>query len=248
MQSGYVAMLDVLGFSGLVRGGDQTERKFGDYLTCVQNATKDIRVAYVVFSDTMVLTTEGGEAESLLTMAQACSRLFHDLLKVEIPIRGAIAFGNFFRSTVADSVFVAGSSVLDAFWFEQQQDWVGVMLAPSARVRVPDLADRCKLQFPTSVEFQRRVEWAAVIQHCDSIPFHNEVNAFDGFAVVPRKCKPDAADLFSSIKDAEKRLEWLRDIAPSPASQRKYRAALQWLSKIPADWRGIADLREQGLL
>ena len=234
-------MLDVLGFTALVRG-DQTERRFKEYLNCVQDATKDTRVTYVVFSDTIVLTTEGNGPDPLLTMAQASSRMFYDLLQLGIPIRGAIAFGNFFRSTIVDSVFVAGSAVVDAYWFEQQQDWVGVMLAPSARACVPDLESRCELRPPGG--FKGRAEWAAVIQRCRSIPFHSErsddLRNFDGFAVVPRKCEPVPVDILRCISDSETRLQWLRGIAPSPASQRKYDATLRWLGSFREDWRGIA--------
>lgn len=251
MQGGYLAMLDVLGFSALVRG-DQSAQRFHDYLDCVRSATVDTGVKYVVFSDTIILTTDGDSEESLLTLAKACSRLFFDLLHVHIAIRGAIAFGDFFRSTVAESVFVAGSAVIDAHWFEQQQDWVGIMLAPSARAHVPVLDERTALNFRTPEEFHKRVEWAAVIQRCQTIPFHATPSEprhyFDGFAIVPRKCKLDAADLFASIKDAEGRLEWLRGIAPSPASQHKYQAAGEWLSTVRDKWKPIADQRERGHL
>jgi hypothetical protein len=251
MQLGYVAMLDVLGFSALVTG-DPSGQRFNDYLQCVENATKDTRVKYVVFSDTIVFTTEDSGPDSLLTMAKASSRLFHDLLQVYIPIRGAIAFGNFSRSTVAESVFVAGSAVIEAYHFEQQQDWVGVMLTPSARACVTDLDDRCNLNFKTPQDFLTRVEWATVIQRCQSIPFHErqigETNVYDGFAIVPRKCKFEAADVRDSIHRALGQLEWLRGIAPSPESQAKYQRALLWLSNIRERWRGVAQSREAGHL
>lgn len=182
-------------------------------------------------------------------MAKACSRIFHNLLAVRIPIRGAIAFGDFFRSTVAESVFVAGSAVLDAYQFEEQQDWVGVMLTPSARAQVADLQTRCDLNFRTSVDFVKRVEWAAVIQYCDSIPFHvrlGEKNKYKGFAIVPRHCDFEAANLRESIQSAIRQLEWLRDIAPSPTSQLKYESATSWLSVIRNAWEGLATDRGTG--
>jgi hypothetical protein len=245
MQGGYVAMLDVLGFSALVRG-DASGQRFQDYLACVENATKDTRVKYVVFSDTIVLTTENNGVDSLLDIARASSRIFFDLLAVRIPIRGAIAFGDFFRSTVAESVFVAGSAVIDAYQFEQQQDWVGVMLTPSARAQVADLQNRCDLNFITSADFVKRVQWAAVIQHCRSIPFHDETNPYKGFAIVPRHCTFEAADLTESINSALEQLEWLRGIAPSPASQRKYESATNWLSLIRNRWGELARARGKG--
>ncbi|HEU4389711.1 MAG TPA: hypothetical protein VFV34_18040 [Blastocatellia bacterium] len=139
MSGGYVALLDVLGFSALV-GGDTTGERVRGYLDCLQRATKRSQVDYVVFSDSIMLTAKGEEPESLLEIAGASSRLLSDLLSEGIPLRGAIAFGSFFRSAIGESVFVAGRAVVDAYQFEQTQDWIGVMIAPSARARVTDLA------------------------------------------------------------------------------------------------------------
>lgn len=249
MQGGYVAMLDVLGFSALVMR-DPSGQRFREYLGCVEDATKDTRVKYVVFSDTIVLTREDNGPDSLLDIARASSRIFYDLLQVRIAIRGAIAFGDFFRSTVAESVFVAGSAVIDAYQFEQQQDWVGIMLAPSARTQVPDLESRCILHtFKDSVDFVKRVEWAAVLQYCPQIPFHQisvAENMYRGFAIVPRHCAAEAADLTANISSAIKQLEWLRSVAPSPASQRKYDWSTSWLGDIRNRWGGWAQERGKG--
>lgn len=246
MRGGYVAMLDVLGFSALVRE-DVSGQKFEDYLDCVENATRDTRVKYVVFSDTIVLTAESNGPDSLLDIARASSRIFHDLLQVRIAIRGAIAFGDFFRSTVAESVFVAGSAVIDAYQFEKQQDWIGVMLTPSARAQVADLESRCNLNFTTAIDFVKRVEWAAVIQYCSRIPFHQQTigdNFYRGFAIVPRHCEFEAERLKESINAAIRQLEWLRDVAPSPASQHKYDWATSWLGDIRNKWEGL--VRDRG--
>jgi hypothetical protein len=172
VNGGFVALLDVLGFSSLV-GGDPSGEKIHRYLECLKSATAQSEVDYVVFSDSVVLTAKGDGPESLIAIAAACSRLLADLLNEGIPLRGAIAYGEFFRSRIVDSVFVAGRAVIDAYQFEQAQNWVGVMLAPSSIVRVPDLGSRCCLAGDFSKDaldkFQARIPWAAHIQPCHSI-------------------------------------------------------------------------------
>ena len=131
MPGGYAALLDVLGFSALVAAdaaGEGVER----YLNCFQRAKEATGVNYVIFSDSIVLTVGGDGPDSLLAIAGACSRLMSELLIEHIPIRGAISQGAFVRSTVGQNVFVAGRAVIDAYQFEQVQDWTGIMIAPSA--------------------------------------------------------------------------------------------------------------------
>jgi len=250
--AGYVAVLDVLGFSALV-AADATGEGVERYLKCLQRAKGASAVNYVVFSDSIVLTVAGNGAESLVAIAGACSRLMSELLLEHIPIRGAISQGEFVRSAVGESVFVAGRAVLDAYQFEQVQDWIGVMIAPSALVRVPDLEERCRLADHTTIDAFRaveaRIEWMAFIQPCHSIPFHTvnsfESSSFDGFAVVPTSGLLEPVALRDNIKAAIDQLTWLRAIAPTPAAQRKYQQTTSWLNGIRGLWHEVAFFRER---
>ena len=58
---GYIALLDVLGFSALVNA-DHTGDKIRRYLECLNGATQNRSVGYVVFSDSIVLYGEGERA------------------------------------------------------------------------------------------------------------------------------------------------------------------------------------------
>ena len=253
MPGGYVAIMDVLGFSALV-AADATGQGVERYLNCLQRAKGATAVNYVVFSDSIVFTVAGDGADSLIEIAGACSRLISELIMEGIPIRGAIAHGAFVRSAVGESVFVAGRAVIDAYQFEQAQDWIGVMIAPSALARVPDLEARCRLANHTTTEGFRevvpRIKWVAFIQPCHTIPFHSENpfegSTFDGFAVVPTSDFLEPTALRDNIKAAIDRLNWLRAIAPTPASQRKYQETTRWLSDIQRLWHEVAFFREQG--
>lgn len=174
-----------------------------------------------------------------------------DLLKENIPVRGAIAFGDFFRSSsVGESVFVAGRAVIDAYQFEQLQNWVGIMVAPSAVESVPDLEARCITKKSEEYEdllpfheVEPRLQWAAFVQRCRQIPFRGtamQPETFDGFAVVPTSGEAEPSALRDSIKAAIDRLSWLRTIAPSPSAQRKYDQTIAWLSRIQVTWRRFA--------
>jgi hypothetical protein len=253
MRDGFVALLDVLGFSALVR--ESGEAGIQRYLNSLTNTTAQSEVKYVVFSDSIVLSEKGDSPESFLAIAGACSRLLGELLSQGIALRGAIAFGNFIREALGESVFVAGRAVIDAYQFEQAQDWVGIMISPSALGRFKDLEALCLINWQkhASVEgfkdLTRRLQWAAFIQPCRSIPFHPstpfDTPMFDGFAIVPTSGVADPVALCESVTKATENLRWLRAIAPSPSAQRKYQSTLQWLSGIQETWCQIARIQRE---
>ena len=196
MQNGFVALLDVLGFSALV--SSESGGRLNQYLRCLEKAF-DARggaaadVGYVVFSDSIVLTAKGDSEASLQALVQQCSRLFGTMLEEEFALRGAVAYGSYLRAEGEGGIFVAGNPIIEAYRYETVQDWVGIMLAPSVVRRVPNLADLCMLgAYSTKeqlIDLKRRLNWAPFVQPYGEIPFHvrNFVdnNKFEGFAVLP---------------------------------------------------------------
>lgn len=241
---GYLAFLDVLGFSALVADGSGHTR-IDSYFDSLKRVTEPVNIPFVVFSDSIILTTKGDGEQDLLTLAETCSRLLYDLLEKDISIRGAIAFGDYVRKEINDSIFVAGRALIDAYRFEEAQNWVGVMLAPSALRRVPDLGDRCRLEEfatapdPKSFEHVDTI-WPRVIQRCAAIPFHEAgLSDFRGFAVVPTNEDTGPTANSDGVSRAIQRLLWLESLAPTPAAQYKYKHTLVWLSRIKSFWMMI---------
>jgi hypothetical protein len=253
MQTGYVAFLDVLGFSALV-ASDVKGQRLGEYLGCLETALRsdgsEGEVEAVVFSDSIVLTTRGDSESSLQALLKRTSQLFGLLLKKEIPIRGAISHGSFLRAEIASGVFVAGKALVDAYRFEQAQDWVGIMLAPSARTQIRDLDSRCKLEvnaFSTDYakQLQQRADWAAFVQDCFEIPFHSTVpledyKAYNGFAVVPTSGDSKPSAVRDSVSSSLQVLNWLKSVAPDPAAQAKYQRTITWLYAVSNAWQLLA--------
>ena len=239
---GYLAFLDVLGFSALVADGSS---RIDSYFESLKRVTEPVDIPFVVFSDSIILTTKGDGEQDLLTLAETCSRLLFDFIEKDICIRGAIAFGSYVRREINDSIFIAGRALIDAYRFEDAQNWVGVMIAPSALRRVPDLGDRCRLeefataQDPNSFKAIDTI-WPRVIQRCAAIPFHEAgPSDFRGFAVVPTNEDTGPTANSEGISRAMQRLQWLESLAPTPAAQYKYKHTLVWLSRIRSFWMMI---------
>jgi hypothetical protein len=240
VRGGFVGLLDVLGFSNLV-ASDFDGDKIANYIEAIKELVEALPadVESVVFSDSIVLTTTDKTENGLATIAHACSRIMGGLLQKEIPIRGAIAYGDFYRSRVNRGVFIAGRAVVDAYNFQQKQDWVGIMLAPSARARVTKLTSWCNIPKKVSSTNQERVlerlrgrlKWSSVLQKYDRIPFKPD-REYKGIAVVPLVSEASTLyELFEGLQEAIHRLSWLSSIAPSPAEQFKYESSIEWLQE-----------------
>jgi hypothetical protein len=186
---GFVALIDVLGFRNIV-SGQSSGKDLKRYLSAVQEGIvgrgDNKRVKFVLFSDSIIITTVGDDDLSLRMLLRACSRLWGLLLEKEIAVRGAISHGYFFREQPADGVFVAGWPIVDAYEFEQKQDWMGIMLTPSVLKAKPKLARRCSMPKAGKIldeDFKSRLGWILLVQRYHEIPFQD--GKFDGFVVVP---------------------------------------------------------------
>ena len=247
---GYVAFIDVLGFSALI-SGDQTQRVH-DYLDCLKGVFEKSRpkpVEYIVFSDSLIITTSDDTDEALTSLFLCCSTLFGALLHHRIPVRGAISHGTYERVRTNSGTFVAGRAIIDAYLFEQQQDWVGIMLAPSTVQHQRSIADRC---VPLSALGDERIAnqldvlmpWLAFVQPCN-IPFHRSQRDYAGYAVAPSSGHYDPKLLRDSMLESIGHLHWLSTIAPDPDAQKKYQRPLEWLSQLQSAWRYMAERVEQ---
>jgi hypothetical protein len=139
---GYLALLDVLGFASLISRESHLE-ELERYEECVIKATQTPeatkKVQYVLFSDSIILTTTEDDFESLKAICRSSSYLFHLLLEHEFAVRGAISLGSFSRSEDPNGTFIAGRAIIDAYNFEKVQDWIGIVLCPSILQKHKDL-------------------------------------------------------------------------------------------------------------
>jgi hypothetical protein len=239
---GFVALLDVLGFRAII-AGDRENRVVLKYLQTIQAALAESTVETIVFSDSIVLTKSGSSPDDLHALVVACSGLMGALLSKDIPIRGAISHGSFVRSQVKSSAFLAGSPVVEAYDYEQRQDWAGVLLTPSTlrQAKEIDFPRICTTSlvgddgFPT---IEQELKWKAYVQRA-SIVFKGGGPMHDGFAIVPCGVR-SLPKLASNLTEVLERLEWLKLLAPSPAEQSKYANVAAWLKTIRDTWQSRA--------
>jgi hypothetical protein len=244
---GYVALLDVLGFTALV-GSDEKGEAIAKYLDALNAATEGTGVDFVVFSDSIILTLPDETPEGLLIIACACSRLMYRLLTHRIPIRGAIAHGSYQRKKLKHGTFVAGKAVIEAYKLEQEQDWIGVALAPSALNKVQNIGALTTITNsnykPVIDEFMRNFNWATAIQYSNGIPFHwnseLEIKQIDGYAITPTSTAQSPNEVVEIYDAILAHIHWMKLLSPNPDAQKKYTNTTGFINYCRTRWRNFS--------
>jgi hypothetical protein len=248
---GYVASLDVLGFSDLMRRDDYFERlaKYrGAFREMIKPVTSGGGIELVVFSDSVVLTAERADREEVPAafqrIAEATAGVLYILLASGFPVRGSLAYGSFARDTQGGSVFLAGRPLIEAYECEKQQKWIGVMLCGSVLEQHLRLT---RTQIPPDTANADAVgkfeEWhpLATVVQAARIPFQapgRPVQDLEGFAIVPALAGSRPPDMSGEATGVVlEQLRRLRLAAPTPELQGRYTATMKWLGEVREAWR-----------
>lgn len=139
MKKGAVAFIDILGFKGIWQ--TRSESEILGLLTqvpvVIAKAHAGVRAGegwakipppdVVVLSDTIVVTLDSEEPQSLFILGNSVYMAMHHLFSGGLFVRGALGFGEYARS---ESTFL-GPAIDDvASWYEVA-DWIGVITTPT---------------------------------------------------------------------------------------------------------------------
>ena len=142
----YVDHIDVLGMSDLVnRNFDGAWSMLSDLVSVKEKALSyayefveekqlvpiQDNIGSVVFSDTMLLYTNGVGRVELQSLLVLSSEVFHKALFRCVPVRVGIAVGEF-RVDSARSMY-AGPALIDAYRVGEESQWLGIALSDSLR-------------------------------------------------------------------------------------------------------------------
>jgi hypothetical protein len=137
----WVGVFDILGFKNLIR---QTDREFPRALLTsklndlFEALNHDVmlhgQLEYMVFSDTIVIFAPDLEARSYGWCLLQCTILMNKSVAVRLPVRGAMSVGTAFISKLPPMII--GPSFLEAHEYSEDQDWIGLLLTPSATIRL----------------------------------------------------------------------------------------------------------------
>ena len=131
---------DLLGVKQLYRTGNQVSI-FVAFSSAIEKfkerATAWPNVGYAWFSDTFILYTEDDSAASFGAIDNISRWFFYFLITADIPVRGAISCDVLY--TDKENGLFFGEAFIEAYQYGEHQDWIGLLLCPSAEQRLEEV-------------------------------------------------------------------------------------------------------------
>lgn len=214
----FVGVFDILGFKRLIQQAGlefprMLTRQLYDLLQTLDdpNVREYGRVECLVFSDTIVIFAPdlGGDSplRSFGWFSLLCTKLITKSVEICLPLRGAISVGPSFTST--SPPIILGPSFLEAHRYCEGQDWIGLLLTPSATLKF------LQAEFdPIRADFV-----------CDSIPFKSKNMSSEN--VMAYRFQNGMSNYSSPLLPV---LDEMRGLAPSCAKE-KYTRTIAFIER-----------------
>lgn len=133
----WVGVFDILGFRDRVRTADKDfprallTNQIAELLDQIDSeAAKRGRLKSMVFSDTLIVFAPSLEASDYGWFLRQCKDLATHSIQLRLPLRGAIAAGTLIAAV--EHPIILGSAFVEAYDYCVDQNWIGLLLAPSA--------------------------------------------------------------------------------------------------------------------
>jgi hypothetical protein len=223
----WVAYFDLLGISSLIKSNEYLD-VFYAYAEAMREVKQDKieEVHPVWFSDTFILYSNGdasaGFDESpfgFVALHSVARGFMHSLTLKQIPVRGAIAYGDFYADSTNELFF--GNALLEAHRYGESQDWLGLILTPSAETQLKAVGLSPEEHLRGSY-----VRW--------QIPFkeHASLGKMELFACLFAECVDSPLRQFciSKIQEMKKLAESNTDSNEKPRIVAKYDRTLAFLN------------------
>lgn len=99
--------------------------------------SKELNIQHAWFSDTFVMYSDDGSASDFVSMDMIARGFMGRLVTHKIPVRGAIACGDFYADRI--NQLYLGEALIEAYEYGEAQDWIGFLLCPSAIKRLNEV-------------------------------------------------------------------------------------------------------------
>ncbi|WP_197702779.1 hypothetical protein [Clostridium perfringens] len=160
---GAVTFLDVLGWKGIWQKRKDAINTLLTLIKEIESIANDISAnktenrgvttRVLSISDTIAIFTDGNPEITIPIHIEICSKAIPLSIEKQIPLRGAIAYGNF---SIEKNIMV-GAAVDEAASWHEATDWIGVILTPSAKFSIDNIDDIEHLIEYKSIPFKKKV-------------------------------------------------------------------------------------------
>lgn len=221
----YVAFLDILGFSTIVKNKPLSEILqslsliVNPLLVIVANLgqipktkndllmnLKNPQINIFSFSDTFVLSSHSTNENDFLKIVWATRFLASALFGAQFPVRGAITKGE--ADFVPHTNHLVGKAVIRAAELEKAQDWFGVIIDPELSDAIAHSADLKPLVVEYAVPFKGEND-KTFLKTCRALNWHLNLGIETGVeSIFPFCQKPKH---IQKMQNTLKFCKWIRD-------------------------------------
>ena len=220
--NGYVIFLDILGFSKGVLSTNSHSflHKYEKAISDVIEKIDSKNMKYIVFSDSIIIYLNGFSKGNFTKIVKLASGLFNSLVNNELPVKGCISAGRYRVNNIGGNLIIAGEPIIDAYNYEQKQNWIGIMISPS-------------LYESHNKWLEEFTEKIPIVKYCDRIPFHDKQSndKFCGYTIMPCPLGvKNSYDLMRNLVDIKKELIKMKLSSYEVSHQRKFQETINILS------------------
>lgn len=189
IEKGAVTFLDVLGWKGIWQLNTSAVEKLQSLVRELDKKAEEITNMYsekdtnlrgkskptvvLSISDTIAVFTSAKPEVAIKIHSEICSWALEYALDLELPLRGAISYGQY---TIADNIMLGYAVDESASWHESTE-WIGVVLTPSAQIELPEERNG----YDCIVQYDRIPFKAAIghLSHCVRWNFENKKRLYE---------------------------------------------------------------------
>jgi len=196
-----IAFLDILGFTtlvekhGVARIGQVYSNGVRLASAYAKNQLEGETCKVCIFSDSIAIFSSTDSLNGFLAVATYVNCIMRYLIPLQLPIRGAIAFGDMFINENR-SIFL-GNGYLKAVRLEKKQSWIGVSIDSSAEnafqdffqahnliqeINLPDGKSLSWYKYPTIIKYEVPME-GGEIEPMFTINWLNKLHCLDAKGV-----------------------------------------------------------------
>jgi hypothetical protein len=140
LRNRWVAYFDLLGTKALINSGRYIE-VFRSYKNALKRSKSQLKsyenLSRICLSETFIIFSKDDSLSSFASIHSISRWFMFFLLKAEIPLRGAIAYGEFYADE-SEQIFF-GKALVEAYEYAEQQNWIGLILVPSTIQRLDSI-------------------------------------------------------------------------------------------------------------
>lgn len=140
----WVAYFDILGFKSLLEKRWMefetvlSQTKVDDILNAIKNISPYYRanIDYLFYADTFIFYSKSDQPQDYSSMICVAQRFIRECISIKLPVRGAISFGELIFGH--EKKIMMGNAFLESYKYGEDQNWLGLLLTPSATIKVSD--------------------------------------------------------------------------------------------------------------